>query len=66
MAEKNDDGWSVGHINVAGVFASAIFLAAGLIISLLALWKRRGTGSIEDPLLNAEYSLIKEESSVIA
>jgi len=62
--EDLDNKWNVSGLNAAGMLASAIFMAAGLVFTLVALLKHHRTGAMADPLLHRDYSLIKEESTM--
>lgn len=62
--EYLDNKWNDSGIIAAGMLASAIFMAAGLGFTLVALLKRHRTGAMADPLLHPEYSLIKEEDTM--
>jgi len=64
LVEDLDEKWIVRSFNAGGMLASAIFMAAGLVLTLVARLKRYGVGEIADPLLHPEYSLIKEENTM--
>eukprot|EP00419_Tripos_fusus_P025424 CAMPEP_0172707542 /NCGR_PEP_ID=MMETSP1074-20121228/50029_1 /TAXON_ID=2916 /ORGANISM="Ceratium fusus, Strain PA161109" /LENGTH=198 /DNA_ID=CAMNT_0013530367 /DNA_START=104 /DNA_END=701 /DNA_ORIENTATION=+ len=62
--EYLDNKWNGSGVIAAGMLASASFMAAGLVVTLVALLKRHRTGAMADPLLHPEYSLIKEEGTM--
>jgi hypothetical protein len=64
LTEQPDGKWNVVDLNVAGVFASALFVVAGLA-SLIVLMNRRHARAVVNPelSLDAEYSLINGETA---
>jgi hypothetical protein len=64
LAENSDSNWHVIDLNVAGVLASAMFMVVGLVSLAVSVKRRYGAAADPDPLLNAEYSLIKGETTM--
>lgn len=66
LVEELEGEWNVGSLNATAVFASVMFMIAGLVFTLVAFLKHHGAGAVEDTLHNLSYSLIVEEKVMAA